>query len=287
MAVGTTRGKRRLGRYIKPLRLRTELKPEELAVRADCARQTVTRLESGVALPRIHLFRTILSELDVTEDERARALQLWAVADVDTATIERAQDLPMKYRRFRMDESEATRERTLDTLIIPGLLQTSEYAAAKAYASRKLIRGSWDAEAEAAERRDRQGLLRRESGPLELHALIDEVALRRMIGGPDVMEAQLDHLLTMGELPHITIQTIPFAAGAYGVTSGAVILLSFPEDDEPDAAYAESLTGLHTMENEESVSALSVVWDDVAAAALPANESAEFIRAARDTVREP
>lgn len=287
MAVGTTRGKRRLGRYIKPLRLRAQLKPEDLAERADCARQTVTRLESGVALPRIHLFRTILAELGVTADERERALQLWKLADVDTATIEHAQDLPMKYRRFRMDETEATLERTLDTVIIPGLLQTPEYAAAKAYASRKLLQGRWDSDAEAAERRDRQGLLRRESEPLNLHALIDEVALRRMVGGPKVMRGQLDHLLVMGALPHVTIQTIPFAVGAYGAMSGPVIILSFPEEDEPDAAYAESLTGLHTMENEANVSALSVVWDDVAAAAFSADDSAEFIREVRKAVREP
>ncbi|TDQ01275.1 helix-turn-helix domain-containing protein [Labedaea rhizosphaerae] len=279
MAVGTTRGKRRLGRYIRPLMERSGLTPKEVATQARCAQQTVTRLLSGDSLPRIHLFLMILSVLDVREDERAKAVQLWEVADADTATIEHAAELPVSYRRFRIDEREGRLERTLDAVIIPGLLQTPEYAAANA--SKGRVRGNWDAEAEAAERRDRQGLLHRPENPLELHALIDEAVLRRVIGGSEVMAGQLDHLLAMAALPHVTVQVIPFDVGAYGAMSGPLVLLSFPEDDEPDSAYVESLIGMHTVENQVDVSALSAVWDGAAAMARSPEETITIIRALR------
>lgn len=285
MAVGTTRGKRRLGRYIRPLMERAGLEPADVAKQALCARQTVTRLLTGHALPRVHLFMIILNVLQVTEDERQRALKLWEVADADTTTIEHAHDLPVSYMRFRMDEREAWRERTLDAVIVPGLLQAPAYASAKAVGSRALTHGRWDPEREAAERRDRQAPLRRENSPLELHSLIDEAALHRMIGGPAVMVEQLDHLLAMAELPHVTIQVIPFDVGAHGALSGPLFILSFPEDDEPDSAYVESLAGMHTVEKPDLVSALSAVWDGAAGAALPPDESVTFIRSARDAVR--
>lgn len=285
MAVGTTRGKRRLGRFIKPIRLRSGLKPEEVAKLAVCSRQTVTRLESGDNLPRIHLFTTLLGVIGVTQAERDRALQLWEVADADMAVIEHAEDLPAKYRRFRLDESEAARERTLDTVIIPGLLQTPDYASAISHGRRRLDSSeAWESRA-AAERRERQELLRRASEPLELCALIDEAALRHMIGGEQVMIAQLDHLLAVTELPNVTVQVIPFDFGAHGAMSGPLFLLSFPEDDEPDAAYTESVVGIETVGKPEDVAALSSVWDETAAAAPSPERSAEIIRAVRNSVR--
>lgn len=265
---------------------RSGLKIEELATQARCSRQTASRLFSGDHLPRYHLFTTLLTVLKVTDDERARALELWEIANADTYSIEHAQDLPDAYMRFRMDETEARLERTLNTVIIPGLLQTAAYASANADASKALHAG-WDADMHAAERRDRQGLLFRADRPLELHALVDEAPLRRLVGGPDVMADQLDHLLTAGKLPNVTIQVIPFEAGAYGAMSGPPTILTFPEDDELDAAYVESLIGLAIVEDEANVAALSAVWDGAAAAALSPTASARFIRSVRNSVKEP
>jgi Domain of unknown function (DUF5753)/Helix-turn-helix domain len=285
MAVGTTRGKRRLGRYVKPIVDRSGLKPEQVAKLARCSKQSVYRLLSGDALPRIYLLGTILGVIEATPEERDRAVQLWEIADAGTATIEHAEDLPVKYRRFRMDEGEASRERTLDTVIVPGMLQTADYASAISYGARRLIRADgWQSRA-AAERSDRQGLLVRNENPLVYHGLIAEGALRNIIGGPDVMAAQLDHLLARTELPHVTIQVIPSDFGAHGLMSGPLFLLSFPEDDEPHAAYVESLTGMETVEDREAAAALSDVWDEIAAGAPSPERSTEMIREIRDTVK--
>ncbi|KAA2255468.1 helix-turn-helix domain-containing protein [Solihabitans fulvus] len=284
MAVGTTRGKRRLGRFVKPIRLRSGLDPKDVAREVECASQTVTRLEGGVSLPRLHLFMAILGVIGATPDERRQARQLWDVADVDAAVIERVADFPVKYQRFRLDETEAVTERTLDTVIVPGLLQTPGYAAALAVGSRLLNRSEEREQRAAAERRERQELLHRVGRPLVLHSILGEAAVRNLVGGAAVMRSQLDHLLTAATLPNVTIQVVPFEFGAYGPMSGPITLLTFPEDDEPDAAYLEYVAGLETVEDPEDAVALSTTWNEIAAAVPSPDESAETIRAVRDAV---
>lgn len=281
MTVGTTRSKRRLGRYLRPYLERSDLKVDDLAERARCARQTASRLFSGANLPRYHLFTTLLAELGVTGEARDRALELWEIADADTVTIEYADVLSPAYMRFRMDESEAVRERTLDPVILPGILQTAAYSRAISLASKR--RSSLDADTGVTDRRDRGALLTRSEQPLTLHALLDEVTLRRMVGGPEVMAEQLAHLVEMSQRPNVTIQVVPFSAGAYGADSaGAVVLMGFPEEDEQDAAYMESPTGQNIVEKQEDVAILSAVWDGAAAVALPADESVGMIRAVQE-----
>lgn len=248
---------------------------------ARCSRQTVSRLFSGEHLPRYHLFTTLLAVLGVTGADRERAFELWEIADATSISVQYASDLVPTYTRFRADENDAEHERTLDTVIVSGLLQTPEYVEAVGLANRIWWKGAWDVERGVAERRDRQALLSHEHRPLRLHALLDEVTLHRKVGGPAVMAQQLDHLLEVGAWSNVTIQIIPLAVGAYGAMSGPLSLLSFPEEDELDAAYVESLAGLSIVDNERDVAVLAAMWDVAASAALPADESAETIRRMR------
>ena len=283
MAVGTTRGKRRLGRYIRPIRERSGLNAEQVATKAQCSRQTVSRLEAGDHLPRLALFRKLLSAIGATKEEREQALQLWEVADA--SSVEHAAHLSANYQRFRLDENEADLERTLDTVIIPGLLQTPEYATAISNgAKRMLTTERWERLA-ASERRNRQSLLTRQRSPLKLHALLDEAALRRMIGGVEVMAGQLDHLLTAVTWPNVEIQVLPFDVGSYGPLSGPMMLLHFPEEDDSDSAYVESILGVEIVAESSDVAALIEVWDGIATAALSPKRSMEIIKAARESLR--
>ena len=256
-----------------------------MAEKAVCSSQTVTRLLSGGSLPSRQRFATILAVIGATDQEREQAFQLYRVADVDTAVIEHAGELTAKYLRFRMDEAEAVKERTIDTVIVPGLLQTPEYAAAISHGRRRLDRGhDWEKRA-GDERRDRQALLLREPEPLALHTLVHEAALRTVIGGRENMTAQLDHLLTMAKRPNVTIQVVPFGSGAHGAMTGPWFLLTFPEPDEPDSAYAESVTGMDTVEKPEDVAALSDIWQAIAKAAPSPTRSAEIINKVRAEVK--
>ncbi|RKT52100.1 helix-turn-helix domain-containing protein [Saccharothrix australiensis] len=283
MADGTTRGKRRLARFIKQLQEKSGLTAEEIAKRTRVSRPTVTRLLAGTHLARWPSLSVILDVLGATPEQKTFLLQMWEVADVDNASVEYAAALPIKYRRFRMDELEAYRERTLDSTHVHGLLQTAAYAEAVARASHRLITGdSWDQTA-ALERSTRQQLLDRPE-PFEFHALLDEAALRRMVGGPEVMREQLDHLVRAADRPNVTIQVLPFGIGAYAPLLSALVLLDFPEADAPCAAYTEEVSGLAMLEEQEDVEPLDGVWRDAASAALTPGESIEFIKAVRDTL---
>ncbi|XVS64764.1 DUF5753 domain-containing protein [Actinosynnema sp. CA-299493] len=146
---------------------------------------------------------------------------------------------------------------------------------------RRIIGDSWDEHA-AAERSERQKLLAGER-PLEFHAVVDESALRRLVGGVEVMRGQLDHLVAAAGLPNVTIQVLPHSRGAYEAQAGGLHLLEFAESDEPLTAYVEALTGLAPVEDEDA-EVLSAVWDDAARLALTAEESVSLIRAVRDTL---
>lgn len=285
MAVGTTRGKRRLGRFVKPIRERSGLTVQQVADRATCSPHTVYRLEAGEALPSRVRVAAILAVIGATDDERERALQLHAVADLGSAPIQHYEDLPTKYRRFRMDESEAVSERTLDMVFIPGPLQTEAYAESMSTAAKRLIRSDdWPAAA-GSERRERHSLLTRERAPLAFKCLISEAVLRHVVGGRRVMDEQFGHLLAMGELPHITIQVIPFEHGAASAVFGPLVLLGFDDDDEPDAAYVESALGIEAVEDPDDAAALAAVWDDAASAAPSPEQSAATIAEERGRLR--
>ncbi|MBB5959003.1 transcriptional regulator with XRE-family HTH domain [Saccharothrix tamanrassetensis] len=283
MADGTTRGKRRLARFIKQLQGKSGLTAEEIARRTRVSRPTVTRLLQGTHLARWPSVSVILDELAAPPELKTFLLRMWEVADVDNARIEHAGALPVKYRRFRMDELEAYRERTLDVAYVPGMLQTAGYAEAVARASHRLVVGDDWVETAGAERLSRQQLLSR-ADPFELHALIDEAALRRAVGGPAVLREQLDHLVDAAERPNVTIQVLPFDAGAYGPQPTALLLLDFPEEDAPCAAYTEEISGLAMLEEPEEVEPLDGVWRDAAAAALTPEDSVKFVLAVRDTL---
>ncbi len=278
MAIGTTRGKRRLGRYLQPFLDRKKLTPAALAAEVRTTEVTVKRLLRGSNLVGYHLFAAVLGALDLSAEEKARAQELYEVADADISTIEHADSLQPKYRRFRLDESDAVRERSIDAVMITGLFQTAAYAQAHSLANRPRWKGQWDAEKAASERRNRQALLLRDTRPLQCHALLDERVLDLVVGSPDVMAEQYDHLLAMAERPNVTIQILAKDRGPYGAMSGPMFLLDFPEDDEPTSVYVESVLGLDVVENEEAVAMLAAVWDGAASMALSAEESAEIIR---------
>ncbi|MBA8825145.1 hypothetical protein FHX42_002496 [Saccharopolyspora lacisalsi] len=130
---------------------------------------------------------------------------------------------------FLGSEGEALREFNYEQLVVPGLLQTQDYAAALTSASRSVA--AHDREKVAALRLERQQRLT-DSDPLALHVVIEESVLRRPIGGRDVLLAQLRHLATMAALPHVDVQVMPTGVGAHSGMDGKFVLLEF-EDFSP------------------------------------------------------
>src|SRR6266581_3197448 len=163
--------------------------------------------------------------------------------------------------------------------LIPGLLQTEDYARAVIRAG-NVNAANEDTERGVALRMDRQPLLTRDGAP-ELWAVIDEAALRRGVGGPGLMRLQLDHLLEVSSMPNVTIQVLPFAAGAHPAMGNPFAILGFPERADPDVVYVHDLTSCLYVEDVEEVDRHNLIFNHLRATALSISDTAAFIATVR------
>ncbi|RKN38300.1 DUF5753 domain-containing protein [Streptomyces hoynatensis] len=178
-------------------------------------------------------------------------------------------------------EQAATVIRGYELQFVPGLLQTESYA-------RAVLRLALDDTRERTERRvelrmGRQRILHRERPP-HLWVVIDEAALRRPVGGAAVMRGQLAHLLQLSELPHVTIQVVPFGAGGHPAMAGPVTVLRPPGGDLPDVVYLEQQTGGVYPDKPAEIELYRHVLNRLVVESLSPADSLGFLRAAlRDT----
>lgn len=170
-------------------------------------------------------------------------------------------------------EAEAVRSRTFEVAVIPGLLQTRDYAVGVMAASgvdRELGRDRVEV------RIRRQEVLSRREPPLHLHAIVDEAALRRKFAPGPVMRAQLAHLIDSASRPNVTVQVLPFAAGGHPATTGPFVILDLP-GDHPPAVFTERLHDDVCLDARADVDAFGTVFDRLAAIALDPAASADFL----------
>jgi transcriptional regulator with XRE-family HTH domain len=183
--------------------------------------------------------------------------------------------LPQWFRAYVDLESVATLIRTYEGQLVPGLLQTEDY-------TRALLGGAQlDDTPEEAERRvalrlGRQALLARERAP-RLWAVVDEAALRRPVGGRQVMREQLERLIEATKRPNVTLQVLPFAAGAHPAMVGAFSVLRFADQELPDVVYVEHLNNATYLDRREEVERYLDVMESLCVAAEPPSRTAEFL----------
>lgn len=189
--------------------------------------------------------------------------------------------LPTAYRDFIALEAEAVRARTLETTVVPGLLQTTAYAMQVTQAA---LGGeaAWDrVESLVAVRSARQRVLG--SGRrLQLDVVLDEAVLRRQVGGPEVMADQLEHLLKTGRLPHVRLQVLPFSSGVHIGVTGPFVIFSFPSIADLDVVILDHLTRSLHLEQDDELRAYSTAFDALRARALSHEDSLAFIAAIGD-----
>ncbi len=175
-------------------------------------------------------------------------------------------------------EAEATALRWWQPLLIPGLVQTPEYA-------REVLRvqpgASEDETAQQVETRlERQQLLEGD-GPPMFFLLMDEGVLRREIGGPEVMAKQLGHLLDLAGRPRVFVQVVPLSAHAHPGLAGPLALASF--DNAPDVAYLDNALAGQLVDNADDVAALTLLYDVLRGEALSCQETEALIRTVMET----
>jgi hypothetical protein len=122
----------------------------------------------------------------------------------------------------------------------------------------------------------RQQLLTQDD-PVEFHCVLDESALRRTVGGPEVMGHQLGHLLTVAALPNVTLQVLPFAVGQHPGMEGSFVLLRFPDHADPDTVYVTMATGGVFQEKVDELSRYESIFNRLTQLALTPEDSAAFV----------
>ncbi|MEU2629949.1 helix-turn-helix transcriptional regulator [Kitasatospora sp. NPDC007106] len=183
--------------------------------------------------------------------------------------------LPGWFQTYVGLEEAAALIRTYEVQFIPGLLQAEEYARAVFGQSRPAI-GAEELERRVSLRMRRQTLLTEGRSP-HLWAVIDEAALRRPVGGPAVMRAQVQHLIDMADRPNVTIQVMPFRFGAHAGESGAFSILRFPEQDLADVVYLEQLTSALYLDKRDDVDAYIQVMERLCVDSLTPDQTVDLL----------
>jgi hypothetical protein len=175
---------------------------------------------------------------------------------------------------FLAFEAEARTSRGYEAQVIPGILQCPEYARAILWGVEP--RGAVEVERGVALRRARQERITASVNPLNVWAIIDEAVLHRAVGHPEVMQAQLHHLLDLGELRNVSIQVLPYQTGIHAAIDGPFVLLSF--DGYPDLLYIEHLFGCVYLEKPTETEQGRLIFDHLRSAAFNTSDSAALIR---------
>jgi DNA-binding XRE family transcriptional regulator len=280
-AIGSDRGGPTVQRMLvgaKLRRLRTDLglSRDQAADHIRASEWKIHRLENG--------------QVSFKERDLLDLLHLYQVQDpqeiADTLALARDANhpgwwqhygdvLPAWFRAYVDLESAASLIRTYEGQYIPGLLQTDDYIRAVVHGAH-LTDTTEDVGRRVRLRMARQTVLTREAPP-RLWAVIDEAALRRPVGGPEVMRGQLERLIEATKLATVTLQVLGFAAGAHPAMAGAFSVLRFPDQELPDVVYLEHLTGASYLEKRDEVERYLDIMEILCLQAEPPARTVELL----------
>jgi hypothetical protein len=258
--------------------------------------QGVTREDAGweirsseSKISRMELGRVGFKERDVADlltlygldddEERTRLLALARDANNPGWWHRFGDVLPNWFQSYLGLEAAAALIRTYEVQFVPGLLQTKEYARAV------VLLGHGRAKADEVDRRvelrmARQQVLTRADAP-KLWVVVDEAALRRPIGGIDIMRGQVDALLEANTLPNVRLQVIPFNAGGHAAAGGAFTILRFPDQDLPDVVYIEQLTSALYLDKRDDVDLYAEAMERLCVEARPPTDTQKVLEEIR------
>jgi transcriptional regulator with XRE-family HTH domain len=277
--------RRRGGPTVQRIMLGTRLRRlrESLGISRERAASAIRA--SDAKLCRMELGRVGFKQRDVAD-----LLTLYGVEDADVRqefldSARRANEpgwwraygdaFPNWFEQHLGLEEAAAVIRTYEVQFVPGLLQTRDYAEAVVRLGHPIT------SPEAIQRRvelrmTRQELLTGPDAP-KLWVVVDEAALRRPLGGREVMRAQLERLIEAAALPNVTLQVLPFHVGGHAAAGGPVTVLRFPVPDLPDIVYLEQLSSALYLDKPEEVDHYLAVMDRLSLVASPAAESVTFL----------
>jgi transcriptional regulator with XRE-family HTH domain len=271
--------RRKLGAELRALRTSAGLTSGEAARLVGWHQSKVSRIETGASGVKPADVRLLLDAYRVGDANLRELLLVLAGSDESAGRHHWWHAyrgvLPPTYRDFISLESQASAMRTLETSVVPGLLQTPEYARA---VTRAAVDGLDDERLDALVevRLARQDILRAQP-PLELSAVLDEAVLRREVGGPEVMSRQLKRLLEAARLPQVRLQVLPFTAGAHVGITGPFVIFSFSRTSDLDVVVLDHLTSSLYLERKEDLQAYTEAFNTLRIHALSPEDSLDYL----------
>jgi transcriptional regulator with XRE-family HTH domain len=263
--------RRELGATLRALRNERGLTVDQVAAELLCSPSKVSRMETGQRGATLRDVRD-LSELYGVTDEA----QVARLMDLARGGKEQGwwQSYDLEFSTYVGLEAEAVSTKYYHSTVIPGLLQTVDYARAiHEVVIPKLDQERIDELVQV--RLMRQQILQRDP-PLAVSAIFDEAALHRVVGGPSTMQAQLARLVKLSKFANVTIRVIPFTAGAHFAMDSTFRILEF-ESSVPDVVYVEGLVGFLYLDRGQDVARYNMVFEHLTEFALTPRESIELI----------
>jgi transcriptional regulator with XRE-family HTH domain len=265
-----------VGARLRRLRTEMELTREEAAEAIRASEWKIHRLENGQVGFKERDIVDLLRLYEVTDPgEVADFVALAREANTPGWWQHYGDVLPSWFRTYVDLEAAAALIRTYEGQFVPGLLQTDDYMRAVVYGAHLEDSGE-EVGRRVRLRMARQILLTSEQPP-RLWAVVDEAALRRPVGGREVMRGQLERLIEATKLPKVTLQVLPFAAGAHPAMVGSFSILRFPEQELPDVVYLEHLTSAIYLNKPEEVDQYLHVMESICVRAAAPDRTAELL----------
>ncbi|MBB3729223.1 helix-turn-helix domain-containing protein [Nonomuraea dietziae] len=266
----------KLGQELRQLRERRGLTGARAAKELGWSPSKVSRIEAAKTKPS-HDDVQAFAKLYKCDDQKLDELLGLVVDAYQRGWWEDYEGtLPGGYTRLLGLEAEATSQQNWEPQVVPGLLQTEDYAREVILASRGIVRITHSGVRSRVEARlDRQQRVLHRADPCILHIILDESALMRRFGEPSVMRAQMEHLIQLSVLPHVSVQVLPLES-LHPVNTGAFIHLKFAAFD--DVVYLEQLYNPRFVEDPEMVAGYETAFDHIRSEALDENESRVLIQ---------
>ncbi len=268
--------RRRLGSALRRLREEAGLTTTEVGERLGWSHSKISRIETSKTPVTAADVGHLIAHYEIATDESEALIKLAREAKQRGWWHNYSEVLPEWFESYLGFEAEASRISTFQPQVIPGLLQTEQYAAA-VLGAHPLRATPDEMERSVALRRARQARLTGDGESIQLDAVIGEGALRQMIGGADVMREQLQRLTELGELSNVTLRVLPFEANALPATNGAFTVLEFPDPDDPRIVYLDNLTSSLYLESLREVGLYRLAYQNFRDVVLQPDQTAMLI----------
>ncbi|MFI0942384.1 helix-turn-helix domain-containing protein [Streptomyces sp. NPDC021020] len=279
---GSTVPRRQLGRYLRELRNRARLTVKAAAVTLEWSEAKIWRIETGQTSLRSHDVETMCRVYGAGSDLTSALMALAKETKAKGWWHSYGDVIPGWFDVYISLEEAATALSVYQSELVPGLLQTEDYA-------RVLIRTDHpeftDAEVERRVqlRTERQALLTRVTDPPGLGVILNEAVIRRPLGSEKIMADQLVNLLDLGELPNVAVRVMPFSHGMHpGVTTGPFVMLEFSINGsgmptEPTTIYIEGHAGALYLDKQHEVELYEQAFGHIQRASLSEVASRKLI----------